>query len=182
MRRWLDHYSIEPLYLLAAGYDFTLTSSNSHIGYQFGPDLTADAAGLHWNFSANDHEIFDIQDLARPPSCNCWIVLQTDYSNSPNVIAIQGSNFLLNSTTPSSDLIAASVPEPSRWTMMLLGFIGLSLVFRLWRARSRLRASTRRISRMRSGWSARHRRTCARAAGSLTRGTSFVPIGALFDD
>jgi hypothetical protein len=112
------------------GNAFTLTSSNSFVASEFTTDLTADTAGLHWNFFANDQQIFDIQVLSIPPSCNCSLVLATDYNSSNgHVMRAFGLNYAL-SAVPSSDLIGTSVPEPSTWAMMLLGFAGLGFAFR----------------------------------------------------
>ena len=111
-----------------------MTPANTYLAANLlGSDLTADAAGLHWNFGANDHHEFDFHPISEPPSCNCYMVLQ-DYINDPNDLIVVGRNFQLTSTPPSSDLIAASVPEPATWAMMLLGFAGLGFVFRRRRA------------------------------------------------
>jgi hypothetical protein len=110
-------------------YDVTFTPANSYIGYPFGGDLTADAAGLHWNFSANDLNIFEMQPISSA-TCNCFFAFKTRYVDNPQVIAVNGPNFELSSVMPETNLIAASVPEPATWAMLLLGFAGLAVLQR----------------------------------------------------
>jgi hypothetical protein len=131
------------------GNDFTLTPSNSYVATEFTTDLTADAAGLHWAFGTHDQQVFDIQVLSIPPSCNCSFFATTDY------VRAVGMNYSLPEVLPS-DLIAArvhgpaahlndlasdvadpaagvldpaaGVPEPATWALLLLGFCGLGFI------------------------------------------------------
>jgi hypothetical protein len=108
-----DHY----------GNFFDLNTGNSYIGYTFGPDLVADAAGLHWNFTARDGEVFDIQTSSNA-QCSCYLTLQTNAGIGQTIAIYDSKEFSLvfNNNLPSS-LIATPVPEPATWALMLLGFV-----------------------------------------------------------
>jgi hypothetical protein len=136
-------------------YDFTLTPINSYVAATFGSDLTADASGLHWDFGATDSEQFDIQMRSSTFGCTVCSIVWRSYGNRDfsydNAVMVAGTNFSATLSEPAADLLiaarihgpvphlnnlpadvadpAASVPEPSTWAMMLLGFCGLGFMF-----------------------------------------------------
>jgi hypothetical protein len=131
-------HSPDPAWATRTDYDITFTPSNSYIGYPFGPDLVADAAGLHWSFNARDGQLFEMQPLSAG-LCGCWFDLQTRWGDEPDaVIQVHGSNYYMTEGAwnfdPqgnfSSGLIATSVPEPSTWALMLIGFASLGFAVR----------------------------------------------------
>jgi hypothetical protein len=95
-------------------YDFTFTPINSYLAANLlGSSLTADPAGLHWNFGANDEgEIFNIQVRASSFGCSTCVIALEAYG-SPPLIVFSGIGYW------------NSAPAPA---LLLLGFCGLGFM------------------------------------------------------
>jgi len=114
---YVDIRQLYPEYYMNNGYQATAGISTQNSYAQF--DEVRSSTGYHYP------EIFD----------HTFTISDTDRTIYVGISALYSENWIVNDITvgfslPDNLSIAAPVPEPSTWAMLILGFAGIALVRR----------------------------------------------------